>query len=88
MAGVLATASINPHTILEELRDRLQGYALTPREVEIVLLLIHGLCNKEIAARCGISLQTVKDHLRHVYDKTGIRQRTALMARILGLASP
>lgn len=88
MAGVLATASINAHTILEELRDRLQGYTLTPREIEIVLLLFRGLCNKEIATACAISEQTVKDHLRHVYEKTGIRQRTALMARILGLASP
>jgi len=74
--------------MLEELRSRLLAYPLTRREIEIVLLLFCGLCNKEIATECSISEQTVKDHLRHVYEKTGIRQRTALLARILGLAIP
>lgn len=88
MASVPVRDSTNHSPMLEKLRSRLQAYPLTRREIEIVLLLFCGLCNKEIAAECNISEQTVKDHLRHVYEKTGIRQRTALLARILGLAIP
>ena len=37
-----------------------------------------GLSNREIAAKLFISEATVKVHLHHVYDKTGVRSRTAL----------
>jgi DNA-binding NarL/FixJ family response regulator len=47
-------------------------------------LVLGGLSNKEIAARCRISELTVKDHLKHIYQKTGAHQRTALLARLLG----
>jgi len=66
------------------IRERLIPFALTPRESEIVGLLLHGLSNKEIAARCRIAEQTVKDHLKHVYTKVGAHQRTALIARLIG----
>jgi DNA-binding CsgD family transcriptional regulator len=57
-------------------------YALTPRESQIVDLLLRGLSNCEISGRLSITEQTVKDHLRTVYDKCGVRSRTPLMAPI------
>lgn len=72
---------------LRTLNKRLKNYGLTPREEEIVRLLCSGMSNKEIAERCGITEQTVKDHLKHVYDKVGTRQRTALIARLIGLSA-
>ena len=63
---------------------RLSAYSLTPREMCVADLLLRGLSNKEIAARCHISEFTVKDHLKHIYQKTGAHQRTALLARLLG----
>lgn len=72
---------------LRRLRAQLRSYPLTPREAHIVLLVIQGYCNKEIAGLCEIGEQTVKDHLRHVYEKTGIHQRTLLVARILGFVA-
>ncbi len=65
-------------------RRRLDACRLTPREKEIVYLLFEGCANKEIAGRCNISVQTVKDHLKHIYEKMGVHQRTALLARLLG----
>ncbi len=65
-------------------RRRLDACRLTPREKELVYLLLEGCANKEIAGRCNIAVQTVKDHFRHVYQKTGVHQRTALLARLLG----
>jgi DNA-binding NarL/FixJ family response regulator len=51
---------------------------LSPREREVHDLACQGLTNKEIAAQLFISDSTVKLHLHHVYDKLGIRSRTAL----------
>jgi DNA-binding NarL/FixJ family response regulator len=47
----------------------------TPRELEIVRLLIKGYCNKEIARQLDISVHTVEFHLKHVYQKLGASGR-------------
>ncbi len=65
------------------LRACVESYPLTKREREIVLMVLHGKSNKEIARSCSIGEQTVKDHLKHVYGKIGVHQRTALYAKIL-----
>ena len=69
------------------MRHIAKSYSLTGRETEIAKAVILGLSNKEIASRCAITEQTVKDHLRHIYLKAGVHQRTALMARVLGLST-
>lgn len=57
--------------------EALQGpRALTPREVQILSLIIDGLGNKEIAYRLGISDRTVQFHIRSIFKKTGARTRT------------
>jgi DNA-binding CsgD family transcriptional regulator len=52
--------------------------ALTSREREVYDLVCEGISNAEIASRLFISEATVKVHVKHVYDKLGIRSRTAL----------
>jgi DNA-binding NarL/FixJ family response regulator len=49
---------------------------LSPREREILELLASGFPNKEIASRVGLSDNTVRWHLRHVYEKLHVRSRT------------
>ena len=49
---------------------------LSPRETEILELLCEGLANKEIADRLTISIETVRVHLKHVYEKLHVRSRT------------
>jgi two-component system, NarL family, response regulator LiaR len=49
---------------------------ITPRELEILELIAHGLSNKEIAARAFVSENTVKTHSSRVFDKLGARRRT------------
>lgn len=66
--------------------SQLHAHALTPRESCVAVLILEGLSNKEIAAQCRISELTVKDHLKHIYQKTGTHQRTALLALLLGTA--
>jgi len=55
--------------------------ALTPREVQVVELLAEGLPNKTIAARLGISDQTVKFHVSSICGKLGAANRTAAVRR-------
>ena len=52
--------------------------ALTHRERDVYDLLIQGLKNREIAQLLFIEESTVKVHAHHIYDKLGIRSRTAL----------
>lgn len=51
---------------------------LTKRETEIVTLICEGRSNREIAEQLFISLQTVKDHVYHVFQKTGVSNRVQL----------
>ena len=49
---------------------------LTPREIEILQLILAGRTNKSIAAEISISEKTVEFHLNKVYTKIGMRSRT------------
>lgn len=61
---------------------------LTPREKEIVHHVCGGLKNKEIAAALTITPGTVKVHLMHIFEKTGVKDRFELAVhgrRMLGI---
>ena len=49
---------------------------LTPREKDILMFLTEGLSNQRIAAELDISASTVKNHLRSIYLKLGVSNRT------------
>lgn len=51
---------------------------LTPRELEITILVGEGLTNKEISERLHLSVGTVKNHLTQILQKTDLRDRTQL----------
>jgi two-component system nitrate/nitrite response regulator NarL len=61
-------------------RDPLSGTVLTSREREILALLADGLPNKQIAARLGISTNTVKTHLELLFEKLGVSSRAEAVA--------
>jgi DNA-binding NarL/FixJ family response regulator len=56
---------------------------LTPREKEIVEVLVLGYSNKQIASRFGISPQTVKNHLARLFEKFGVSSRLELAMRVV-----
>jgi DNA-binding NarL/FixJ family response regulator len=63
-------------------------FHLTEREQIVVGHLSEGLTNKEIASRMAISEQTVKEHFRHIMQKTDTTTRTGLLMKILRTQSP
>jgi non-specific serine/threonine protein kinase len=56
---------------------------LTARERKLVLLVVQGLSNKQIARQLGISVGTVKIHVHRILDKTGLPSRAAIAGSIV-----
>ena len=55
-------------------------YGLTKRESELLELLVEGLPNKEVAGHLFISEETVKSHLKSIYRKLSVSDRTEAVA--------
>lgn len=55
----------------------------SPREREILDLLVQGLVLKEIADQLGIGLETVRTHVNHIYQKLHVRSRTEAVVKYL-----
>lgn len=70
----------------DDLRRRLSDRRVSRREAEVLALVLQGKKACQIATELGISEYTVKDHLKHVYDKLGINSRSQLLARVTQLA--
>ena len=59
-----------------------EAYELTPREVDVTRALARGLTTNEIARELHLSRYTVQDHLKAVYEKTGVSSRGELVAKM------
>jgi DNA-binding NarL/FixJ family response regulator len=61
-----------------EAAERRQRFGLTPRETEVIALIVAGYTNKDIADKFSISEHTVKHHLTNIFDKLGVSNRLEL----------
>ncbi len=61
---------------------------LSLRERHVAGLIALGLRNREIAEQLGISLATVKDHVHHILQKSGLASRAALIAACASKRAP
>jgi two-component system nitrate/nitrite response regulator NarL len=92
MTRVLAGQSWVGQTMIGDLMDvvrdlphqqgggasRQQPFGLTPREREVLSLVVAGCANKEIAQRFAVSEETIKHHLTRMFDKVGAANRLEL----------
>ena len=66
--------------VIRYFRDQRTNHAeveeLTPREREVLELVVHGLANKEIADRLNLTVEAVRWHLKHIYQKLHVHSRT------------
>jgi PAS domain S-box-containing protein len=53
-------------------------FGLTARELQVVSLVAQGLTNKDVGQECGITEETVKRHLKNIFDKVGVSSRLEL----------
>jgi len=72
-------ASIQDDQVFEAFLAR---YGITEREREIILKVIQGKSNADIARELVISIATVKTHLYNIYGKIGVNSRYNLLARV------
>lgn len=68
----------------DAVQHNLERYALSPRECEVVMLVLYGYSNRRIADQLFLTEYTVEDHFKRIFAKLGVRSRTALAAKILG----
>ncbi len=61
---------------------------LTAREREVLELLAEGCRYREISERLGVTYETVRTHIRHIYEKLQVHSRTEAVMRQFGVAPP
>ena len=87
---VAAGERFYPDSVMEKLSTRLTRAEPTPREAEVLQLMAEGLSNKQISTRIGLSIETVKGHVKNLLLKLEAQTRTAAVhqARMQGLIPP
>jgi DNA-binding CsgD family transcriptional regulator len=68
----------------EDLVSQKERYRLTPREVDVLRLVLQGLTAAEAAVVLNIAKSTVTDYFKSLLHKTGARNRSEMIAKILG----
>ncbi len=62
----------------EEAEQPKNRYGLTAREISVIGYIVEGCTNRDVARECGIAEETVKRHLKNIFDKTGVSSRLEL----------
>ncbi|MFT3876176.1 MAG: LuxR C-terminal-related transcriptional regulator [Propioniciclava sp.] len=78
----LVALSIEPARASDLIPVAMASFGLTAREAHIAQRLSRGLADKEIAAELGLSLHTVRDHVKAIITKCGVNSRAEVVARI------
>lgn len=76
IARKLVTSFQTPEPGLEP-----EGEPLSERETEVLGLLTKGYSGKEIADKMSVSINTVKTHIKHIYQKLHVRSRSEILLR-------
>jgi len=61
----------------------LDNFTISPREAEVLELILKGYSNKEIGEKLFISFTTSRTHVSHIFEKTGVSSRMELVSKVL-----
>ena len=78
----LAIARMVVNSLQTDVQQRINDEKLTDREKQVLDLLAQGLLYKEIAHKTGISTETVRKHVRHIYEKLQVRSRMEAVRKV------
>jgi len=81
--GYIASKMLSMFGRLPRPKRREDEYGISPREREILQLLVRGLTMKQIAEELHLSYHTVGNHLRNIYHKLHVRSRSSAVAKAL-----
>jgi DNA-binding CsgD family transcriptional regulator len=73
---------IHPATPLDVAPVIAMSYGLTDRECQVAMACVQGQATKDIARSLALSPYTVQDHLKSIFDKTGVHTRGELVGQI------
>ena len=71
----------------EAVEETVRRAPLTPRERDVVSLLVAGSSTRDIAAETGLTVSTVNTYLKRIFSKLGVHSRVELIARMAGTAT-
>jgi DNA-binding CsgD family transcriptional regulator len=71
----------------EAVEQTLRRAPLTPRERDVVSLLVAGSSTRDIASETGLTVSTVNTYLKRIFSKLGVHSRVELIARMAGTAT-
>ena len=81
--NLMFLAFINPEQQIAINPEQLKCFRLTRRETEIARSVADGMTNPQIADDLFVSVRTVQNHLRSIYGKVGVRNRTSLIKQLM-----
>ena len=63
--------------------NKTEEFSITKRELEVLELIVNGLNNNEIANKLFISIETVRNHIRHIYEKLHVHSKSEAVVKAI-----
>jgi DNA-binding CsgD family transcriptional regulator len=83
-AGLFIGVRIDRFQAPNSLSEAAARFHITPRELQVLALMLDGRHLDEIGRLLSITSSTVQDHIKNMVTKTGSRNRSELIAHVLG----
>lgn len=87
-SGMILFSFGNSHLVEERLAMAASAFGLSPSQLRLANRIVQGQSLVEIADASGVSINTVRTHLRRMFDKVGVHTQPALVRVLLSVAAP
>jgi DNA-binding CsgD family transcriptional regulator len=86
--GTLLVTFRDSNNERKRLIEAAELYQLSPAQMSVAELVLEGRSLHQVAEGLGVAVSTAKTHLTRVFDKTGARNQSALVSKLLGVSPP